>query len=236
MGFSSFFQGFRGFDREGKSLVNLGVFLENQKNQGKEGRGRHINSREILRTPAGCPLNKQATKHRLLTLGPWRLSRRLACSLPAECGCGRPGLQHELRRRAACLPDEIAGSLFCSQKSGKETLEKKGRKVAEQKFPNCLNFRPEFYPEFCSEVSRIFRGVFVLRFVGNGDQKNFTKDPRHFSMQNSRANTKKKFTKSLWGAGKVRHWKKGASCPILMLILQIFKDRSWQCGFCPRNS
>ena len=73
------------------------------------------------------------------------------------------------------------------------------------------NFRPEFYPEFCSKFSPNFRGVFVLRFVGNGDQKKFTKNPRHFSMQNSQANTRKKFTRSFWGAGKVTycgeyHW------------------------------
>ena len=50
---------------------------------------------------------------------------------------------------------------------------------------------------------RIIRGHFVLRFVGDGDQKNFTKSPRHFSMQNSQANTKKIFTKFFWRAGKV---------------------------------
>ena len=30
----------------------------------------------------------------------------------------------------------------------------------------------------------------MLRFVGNGDQKKITKNPRHHSMQNSQANTK----------------------------------------------
>ena len=34
----------------------------------------------------------------------------------------------------------------------------------------------------------------MLRFVGNGDQKKFTKNPRRFSMQNSQANTEKIFT------------------------------------------
>ena len=42
----------------------------------------------------------------------------------------------------------------------------------------------------------------MLRFVGNGDQKNFTKNPRYFSMQNSPANTKKIFTKCFWRVGK----------------------------------
>ena len=43
----------------------------------------------------------------------------------------------------------------------------------------------------------------MLRFVGNGDQKKITKNPRLFSMQNSLANTKKLFTKCFWRAGKV---------------------------------
>ena len=44
----------------------------------------------------------------------------------------------------------------------------------------------------------------MLPFVGNGDQKKFTKNPRHLSMQNSQANSKKKSTKVFWRAGKVR--------------------------------
>ena len=36
----------------------------------------------------------------------------------------------------------------------------------------------------------------MLHFVGNGD---------HFSMQNSQASSKKKFTKVCWGTGKVTH-------------------------------
>ena len=50
---------------------------------------------------------------------------------------------------------------------------------------------------------RIFRGFFVLRFAGNGDQKKITKNPRHFSMQNSQANTEKIFTEVVWRVGKV---------------------------------
>ena len=34
----------------------------------------------------------------------------------------------------------------------------------------------------------------MLHFAGDGDQKIFTKNPRHFSMQNSQANSKKKST------------------------------------------
>ena len=45
----------------------------------------------------------------------------------------------------------------------------------------------------------------MLRFVGDGYHKNkkITQNPRHFSMQNSQANTKKIFTKFFWRAGKV---------------------------------
>ena len=52
----------------------------------------------------------------------------------------------------------------------------------------------------------------MLRFVGDGDQKKFTKNPRHFSMQNSQANTKKIFTTFFWRAGKItnpgKDWEK----------------------------
>ena len=86
---------------------------------------------------------------------------------------------------------------------GNASAHVRSGKSQNERFPNFSNFRPEFCPEFCSEVSRIFRGLFVLHFVGDGDQKKFTKNPRHFSMQNSQANTKKIFTKFLWRAGKV---------------------------------
>ena len=64
-------------------------------------------------------------------------------------------------------------------------------------------FVPNFAPNFAPNFPRIFRGLSVLRFVGDGDQKKFTKNPRHFSMQNSQANTQKIFTKFFWRAGKV---------------------------------
>ena len=44
----------------------------------------------------------------------------------------------------------------------------------------------------------------MLRFVGDGDQKKFTKNPHRFSMQNPQANSKKKSTKVFWRAGKVK--------------------------------
>ena len=43
-------------------------------------------------------------------------------------------------------------------------------------------FVPNFAPNFAPNFPRIFWGVFVLHFVGDGDQKKFTKNPRHFAM------------------------------------------------------
>ena len=44
----------------------------------------------------------------------------------------------------------------------------------------------------------------MLRFVGDGDRKKFTTNPRHSSMQNSQATSKNKSTKVFWRAGKVK--------------------------------
>ena len=55
----------------------------------------------------------------------------------------------------------------------------------------------------------------MLPFMGDGDQKKFTKNPRHFSTQNSQANTKKLFTKFFWRADKVRNLQfRGAVSPL----------------------
>ena len=75
-------------------------------------------------------------------------------------------------------------------------------------------FIPNFAPNFAPNFPRIFRGLFVLRFVGDGDQKKFTKNPRHFPMQNSQANTKKIFTKCFWRAGKVTRYEKCCCWPL----------------------
>ena len=87
----------------------------------------------------------------------------------------------------------------------------RSEKFQNESSPNFSNFRPEFCPEFCSEFSpNCSRGVFVLRFVGNGDQKKFTENPRRFSMQNSQANTEKIFTKCFWRAGTVSKGRAGS--------------------------
>ena len=79
-----------------------------------------------------------------------------------------------------------------------------GQKICRPKVPRIFKvFVPNFAPNFAPNFPRIFQGIFVLRFVGNGDQKKFTKNPRHFSVQNSQANTKKIFTKCFWRAGLV---------------------------------
>ena len=76
-------------------------------------------------------------------------------------------------------------------------------KSQNESFPNFSNFRPEFCPEFCSEFSPNFSRTFCASFRGRRRPEKFTKNPRHFSMQNSQANTKKIFTKFFWRAGKV---------------------------------
>ena len=80
-----------------------------------------------------------------------------------------------------------------------------GQKSCRTKVPRIFRFFVlDFAPNFAPNFPRIFQRFFVLHFVGNGHQKKFTKNPRHFSMQNSRANTEKIFTKFFWRAGKVK--------------------------------
>ena len=76
----------------------------------------------------------------------------------------------------------------------KESHNKLGHEVAERKFPEFSEFSSRILP-------RNLLRIFVLRFVGNGDQKNSTKNPLHFSMQNSHAKMKKIFTKYFRRAG-----------------------------------
>ena len=73
------------------------------------------------------------------------------------------------------------------------------RKAADRKFPEFLRiFVPDFLPNIPANFPRIFRGFFVLRFVGDGDpKKNHQKSPL-FSMQNSQASAEKIFTQFFW--------------------------------------
>ena len=82
------------------------------------------------------------------------------------------------------------------------------RKVAEQKFP-------EFFELSCRILPRILCSEFVLRILpeifeeflcllrGRRRPETFTKNLRHFSLQKSQANWKKKSAKFLWRVGKV---------------------------------
>ena len=45
----------------------------------------------------------------------------------------------------------------------------------------------------------------MLRFVGNGDQKKFTDNPRHFAIQNPQPKPQKKIHKSLLGGGQSKN-------------------------------
>ena len=81
----------------------------------------------------------------------------------------------------------------------------RSEKLLNESFPNFSNFRPEFCPEFCSEFCPNFSRTFRASFRGRWRPEKFTKNPRHFSMQNSQANTKKLFTKVFWRARKVMY-------------------------------
>ena len=66
-----------------------------------------------------------------------------------------------------------------------------GQKICRTKASRIFRiFVPNFAPNFAPNFPRIFRGLFVLRFVGDRDQKKFTQNPCHFSMPNFQANTK----------------------------------------------
>ena len=100
----------------------------------------------------------------------------------------------------------IAGCLRLSTRSQGSSPLPLGQKSCRTKVSRSFRiFVPNFAPNFAPNFPRIFRGHFVLHFVGDGDQKKITKNPRHFSMQNFQANTKKIFTKFFWRAGKVTY-------------------------------
>ena len=58
----------------------------------------------------------------------------------------------------------------------------RSEQLQNESSPNFSNFRPGFCPEFCSEVSPIFWGVFVLHFLGNREfpGKFQEKSTKHF--------------------------------------------------------
>ena len=74
-----------------------------------------------------------------------------------------------------------------------------GQKSCRTKVPRIFPiFIPNFAPNFSRNSPRIFCGVFVLRFVGNGDQKIFYQKKPPVSNANPQANLMKKSTKVFW--------------------------------------
>ena len=68
--------------------------------------------------------------------------------------------------------------------------------MAERKFPNFFEFLSRTSSRILLRIfPEIFKGIFVLRFPGNGNQKKNHQNPRPFSMQNSLANTNKNIHK-----------------------------------------
>ena len=81
-----------------------------------------------------------------------------------------------------------------------ESLENvRSEKLQNESSPKFSNSRPELFPEFCSEISPIFL-------------RSFRASSRHFSVQNSQANSKRKSTQVFWRAGKV--WKMPPKIPV----------------------
>ena len=79
-----------------------------------------------------------------------------------------------------------------------------GQKSCRTKVPRIFRiFVPDFLPNFPPNFPRNFRGFFVLRFVGNGDQKKIHQKSPPFFNAKFQANTKKIFTKCFWRAGNV---------------------------------
>ena len=125
------------------------------------------------------------------------------------------------RRLRAALPQNEAGTNDLSlpsflefsegPSSTWELQEIRSGKLQNESFPNFSNFRPESCPEFCSEFSPNFSRTFRASFRGRRRPEKFTKNPRHFSMQNSQANTKKIFTNFFWRAGRVTRKRKSFS-------------------------
>ena len=76
----------------------------------------------------------------------------------------------------------------------------------------------------------------MLRFVGDEDQKKITKNPLHFSMQNSQANTKKIFTKFFWRGGKVTFSLSGSIKSTYVVRGTVPKGSATQSGPLPEKS
>ena len=108
---------------------------------------------------------------------------------PISRVCKLDALPKERLSKAHSSSDPLGSDVFLGAHHASLRL---GQKSCRTKVSRIFRiFVPNFAPNFAPNFPRIFRGLFVLRLVGDGDQKQFTKNPRHFSMQNSQANTKK---------------------------------------------
>ena len=115
----------------------------------------------------------------------------------------RPNSGPENQRTGPPVIISTLGPKLPSRKGGSLCTYLLGQKSCRTKVSRIFRiFVPGLAPNFAPNFPRICRGLFVLCFVGNGDQKKFTRNPRHFSMQNSQANTKRKYSQNFfWRAG-----------------------------------
>ena len=80
------------------------------------------------------------------------------------------------------------------------------RKVAEQKLPEFFEFSFRILPRFLlRSFPECFEEFSCFVLWETATSKKFTKNPRHFSMQNSQVDSKRKSTKVFWRVGKVTY-------------------------------
>ena len=114
----------------------------------------------------------------------WMLLRNQARPSLALRALG--GISHQHGTRRAAGTRYVERFLLLGQKSCRTKVSRIFR-----------IFVPNVAPNFAPNFPRIFRGLFVLRFVGDGDQKNSQKNPRHFQYNIPRQTRKKKIHKIL---------------------------------------
>ena len=95
-------------------------------------------------------------------------------------------------------------SPFLSSVAGHPDLKPRGYLLGQKRCRTKVSrifrfFVPNFAPNFAPNFPRIFRGVFVLHFVGDGDQKKFTKNQCNIFQCKIPSQTRKKYSQNSSG-------------------------------------
>ena len=130
-----------------------------------------------------------------------------------------------LRFSGDVLPKSLACyGLECRRWRFKRRGFIRSEKLQNESALDFSNFYPEFCTELCSESFPNFRGLFVLCFLRNGDQKS----PPYFNAK-SPGKCEEKNTKVFWkqtteGFKQIRGYQKEKS---LFLRFHFVRDRKW---------